>query len=107
MMDGKAMPRGEIESLDLPFDKAVQRAVNAPAKDKLKCKANGVLHCGDCISIMNDMDAESVKIVVTSPPYNIKNSTGNGLKDGRGGKWEKATLQKGYDTHEDAMEHDD
>lgn len=70
-------------------------------------KANGTLHCGDCIEIMDSMDAESVKLVVTSPPYNIKNSTGNGLKDGRGGKWQRAALQQGYDTHEDAMDHGD
>jgi len=36
---------------------------------------------------MRQMPAESVDLVVTSPPYNIKNSTGNGLKCGRGGKW--------------------
>ncbi|MDP6190727.1 MAG: site-specific DNA-methyltransferase, partial [Gammaproteobacteria bacterium] len=49
----------------------------------------------------------SIKVIVTSPPYNIKNSTGNGLKDGRGGKWSKAALQQGYDTHGDTMNHDD
>ncbi|MEG9884592.1 MAG: site-specific DNA-methyltransferase [Hyphomicrobiales bacterium] len=71
-----------------------------------KPAANGVLYCGGCIEIMKAMDEKSVKIIVTSPPYNIKNSTGNGLKDGRGGKWEKAALQRGYDSHEDAMEHE-
>lgn len=53
------------------------------------------------------LEAESVKVIVTSPPYNIKKSTGNGLRDGRGGKWKNAALQKGYDNHEDAMEHED
>ena len=38
------------------------------------------------------MPAGSVDLVITSPPYNIRNSTGNGLKDGRGGKWENAAL---------------
>ena len=107
MTDGEAMSRGEIEPLDIKFDEAVKRVVNAPAKEKSKRKTNGVLHCGDCIDIMNDMGAESVKVVVTSPPYNIKNSTGNGLKDSRGGKWKNAALQEGYDTHEDAMSHED
>ena len=52
------------------------------------------------------MPDESVRVAVTSPPYNIKNSTGNGLKDGRGGKWPNAALQGGYDGHGDAMPHD-
>ena len=45
-------------------------------------------------------------LVVTSPPYNIKNSTGNGLKDGRGGKWQNAALKSGYSHHDDCMPHD-
>ena len=106
MMDDLFMTRGEIDPIDLSFDEAVKRVVKAEPK-KSKRKANGVLHHGDCIEIMNGMDAESVKVVVTSPPYNIKNSTGNGLKDGRGGKWKNAALQEGYDTHEDAMSHED
>ena len=63
------------------------------------------IHRGDCISVMDQMPAESVDLVVTSPPYNIKNSTGNGLKDGRGGKWPQAALISGYDIHNDAMPH--
>lgn len=108
MMDDLFMTRGEIDPIDLTFEEAVKRVVKAePATAKAKRKANGVLHHGDCIEIMNGMDAESVKVIVTSPPYNIKNSTGNGLKDGRGGKWKNAALIEGYDTHEDAMEHDE
>ena len=95
------MLQGEVKSLDLPFGETI----NAPTK--FKRKVNGVLHCGDCVQIMNGMREGSVKVIVTSPPYNIKNSTGNGLKDGRGGKWERAALQSGYDTHEDAMGHDE
>ena len=56
---------------------------------------------------MRKLPAASVRLVVTSPPYNIKNSTGNGLKDGRGGKWPKASLQQGYATHDDCMPHDE
>lgn len=56
---------------------------------------------------MRTMPPESVRLIVTSPPYNIKNSTGNGLKNGRGGKWPKAALQSGYDDHHDCMQHND
>ncbi len=38
--------------------------------------------CGDCLKIMAKMPDQSVDLVVTSPPYNLKNSTGNGMKAG-------------------------
>ena len=62
--------------------------------------------CGDCIEVMQEMPDECVDLVITSPPYNIKNSTGNGLKDGRGGKWKNADLIKGYATYDDNMPYD-
>lgn len=60
---------------------------------------------GDCIDVMNTMPEGSVDLVVTSPPYNLKNSTGNGMKDGRGGKWSNAALMKGYSDYGDNMPH--
>lgn len=63
--------------------------------------------CGDCLSIMKSMPDESIDLVVTSPPYNLKNSTGNGMKDGRGGKWSNASLMNGYAHHDDCMPHDE
>lgn len=59
--------------------------------------------CGDAVQIMKTMPDSSLDLVVTSPPYNLKNSTGNGMKDGRGGKWENAELINGYKTHDDNM----
>lgn len=61
---------------------------------------------GDCIEIMKKIPDGSVDLVVTSPPYNLKNSTGNGMKDGRGGKWSNAALINGYNDHDDCMPHD-
>jgi site-specific DNA-methyltransferase (adenine-specific) len=65
----------------------------------------GRILAGDCLEVMAGLPSKSIKIVVTSPPYNIKNSSGNGLKDGRGGKWPGAALQDGYATHDDCMDH--
>ena len=62
--------------------------------------------CGDCIELMGKIPAESVGLIVTSPPYNLRNSTGNGMKDGRGGKWANARLINGYETHDDDMPHE-
>lgn len=78
---------------------------NLPRPHKPR-QMHGVIHCGDCVDVMNKMDAESIRVIVTSPPYNLKNSTGNGMKDGRGGKWSNAALMKGYDNHDDTMPHD-
>lgn len=63
--------------------------------------------CGNAVDIMRQIPDVSVDLIVTSPPYNLKNSTGNGMKDGRGGKWANAALQKGYSHHDDCMSHND
>lgn len=63
------------------------------------------IHCGDCIELMNQMPVESVDLCVTSPPYNLRNSTGNGMKNGNGGKWKNAALINGYSGHDDCMPH--
>ena len=67
----------------------------------------GELIKGDCLDVMSGFQPETFKVIVSSPPYNIKNSTGNGLKDGRGGKLPNASLQQGYASHDDAMPHED
>lgn len=63
--------------------------------------------CGDVVTVMQEMPDASVDLVVTSPPYNIKNSTGNGLKNGNSGKWANAELQNGYSHYDDCMPHDE
>jgi len=62
--------------------------------------------CGDTVSEMKKIPSGSVDLVVTSPPYNLKNSTGNGMKDGRGGKWSNAALIEGYSDYDDALPHE-
>lgn len=78
----------------------VKRSLRGPIKYWLD-----KVHQGDCVKLMDQMPSESVDLVVTSPPYNIRNSTGNGLKDGRGGKWKNAALINGYSEHDDCMPH--
>lgn len=63
--------------------------------------------CGDTLDVMRQMPDASIDLVVTSPPYNLKNSTGNGMKDGRGGKWKNAALVNGYSHHDDNMPHEE
>lgn len=63
--------------------------------------------CGDSLEIMKKMPDKCIDLVVTSPPYNLKNSTGNGMKDGRGGKWAGAALVNGYSHYNDNMPHEE
>ena len=56
------------------------------------------IQCCDCLEGMRRLPDKCIDLVVTSPPYNLKNSTGNGMKDGRGGKWSNAALINGYAT---------
>ena len=62
--------------------------------------------CGDAVATMKNIPNDSVDLIITSPPYNLKNSTGNGMKDGRGGKWSSAALINGYSHYNDCMPHD-
>lgn len=64
--------------------------------------------CGDCLEVMRAMPAKSVNIIVTSPPYNLLNSTGNGLKKNtRSGKWVNAAIKDGYRHYGDNMPYAD
>lgn len=63
--------------------------------------------CGNSVDVMKQIPDGSIELVVTSPPYNLKNSTGNGMKDGRGGKWSNAALINGYSHYNDNMPHDE
>ncbi len=62
---------------------------------------------GDSLAAMKDMPDQCVDLVITSPPYNLKNSSGNGMKNGSGGKWSNAALLNGYEEHHDCMPHDE
>lgn len=75
-------------------------------RSELDDYANQII-LGDALEVMKTMPTGSVDLVVTSPPYNLKNSTGNGMKDGRGGKWANAALMGGHETHNDNMPHDE
>ena len=63
--------------------------------------------CGDALQEMKKFPADSVDLIITSPPYNLKNSTGNGLKNGKCGKWSNAALINGYSTYDDNMPYDE
>ncbi len=98
-----------IEPMDASFEQVIKALVHAEEKEPEQITNSslsdwvGKIHCMDCIALMSALPKESIGVIVTSPPYNIKNSTGNGLKDGRGGKWSNAALINGYEDHSDDM----
>jgi site-specific DNA-methyltransferase (adenine-specific) len=98
-----------IQPINAPFDSVLKSLVPIPEQLPEKVvtpsleKWTGKVHCMDCVKLMNDLPKGSIKVIVTSPPYNIKNSTGNGLKNGSGGKWPQAALLNGYQDHSDDM----
>lgn len=59
--------------------------------------------CGDVLEQLSKIPDNTFDVIVTSPPYNLLNSSGNGMKDGRGGKWANAKLTEGYESHRDDM----
>lgn len=58
-----------------------------------------VIH-GDCLEVMKQIPSESVDLVVTSPPYNLRNN--NGLKQ-KNSLWTKCNLANGYDGYSDNL----
>ena len=59
---------------------------------------------GDCLEIMKKLPDKSIDAIITSPPYNLLNSTGNGLKKNtRSGKWANAAIKDGYKDYDDNM----
>jgi site-specific DNA-methyltransferase (adenine-specific) len=97
------------ERVNASFIHAVKMLLHAPEALPEKVvtpsleKWTGKIHCMDCIQLMEELPEESISVIVTSPPYNLRNSTGNGLKPGLYGKWPRAALQNGYTDHSDDM----
>lgn len=64
--------------------------------------------CGDSLEVMRKMPDKCIDLVVTSPPYNLKNSTGNGMKENtKSGKWAGNALQNGYSHYNDNIPNDE
>ncbi|MBU0517289.1 MAG: site-specific DNA-methyltransferase, partial [Proteobacteria bacterium] len=77
---------------------------------------------GDCLEKMREIESGSVDMVLTSPPYNLGNTTGGGFPEknighystrgsmkARGGlgKWGGGKLADGYDGYNDALPFDE
>ena len=61
---------------------------------------------GDCLEVMKQMPSESVDLVITSPPYNLRNNIGGGFKN-PDVHWRNPGLKNGYDGYTDDMPYKD
>ena len=69
-------------------------------------KPNTLYH-GDCLEVMRGWQDECVDLVVTSPPYNLRNTTGGYLKQRADSpQYPRLLMREGYDGNEDALPHD-
>lgn len=64
------------------------------------------IYCLDCLDGFKLIDDESLNLVITSPPYNLRNKNGKPAKLTGGGKWKNYALIDGYDEYNDALPHD-
>ena len=66
-------------------------------------RLNQVYH-GDCLDVMRSWPAECVDLVVTSPPYNIRN--GDGFRESKSSNWMRAKFHiEGFDGYDDNLPH--
>jgi site-specific DNA-methyltransferase (adenine-specific) len=66
------------------------------------------IYVGDCLEVMREWADGCVDCIVTSPPYNLLNSSGNGMHQKfrgsrRNSKWHGAALVEGYGDYKDNM----
>ena len=63
---------------------------------------------GDCLEVMKNIPSKSVDLGVTSPPYNLRNSSGSSMKSkAPGGKWNIPALCSGYGQYMDNMPYEE
>lgn len=58
---------------------------------------------GDCQSVMALLPSATIPLIVMSPPYNLRNTTGNSTGKRAGGKWSSKLAADGYDGHSDDL----
>lgn len=68
---------------------------------------NHIIH-GDCLSVMRALPDKCIDVIFTSPPYNLKTSSGNGFRyKAKKGRWLNAALMDGYEGYGDDLPYDE
>ena len=98
MIDAVNPPDEEAPLEAEPESRSERGQVWQLGKHRLMCGDSGVKEDVDRL-----LDGHAVTVVVTSPPYNLLNTTG--AFPVRGAAWPMNTIQYGYPTHSDNMPH--
>lgn len=61
--------------------------------------------CGDALATLKEIPTNSVDLVVTSPPYNLR--SGGFMQPKTVSKWKGASLVEGYESYSDDMQKED
>lgn len=65
------------------------------------------IYCIDCLEGLKRLPNESIDLVITSPPYNLRNCIGGFFKQKEVKHiWRDAKLRQGYDNYNDNMPYD-
>lgn len=65
------------------------------------------IHNMDCLEGMKQLENDSIDLVVTSPPYNLRNTVGGGFTAQKGTWNNPDGLYKGYESYDDKMPYDE
>ena len=60
------------------------------------------IHQGNALAILSQLPSASIGLIVTSPPYNVRNSTGHGINSASSA-WPTNKFTNGYPDHTDDM----
>lgn len=61
----------------------------------------------DCIEGLKQLDDESIDLIITSPPYNVKNNVGGFFNQESDHLWKNCELKNGYENYSDDMPYDE
>jgi site-specific DNA-methyltransferase (adenine-specific) len=89
-----------MKALDLPVSIRPEEAIALNAGPRIR------IHQGDCLEVMRTLPAKSFDLIFTSPPYNLRTTTGGGFPRGSS-IWPNAAIGNGYASYQDKMPHED
>lgn len=100
------MPRQRQYANDAERQKAYRQRVKRNALSPVDVTKSNEIYCLDVLLFLQNLGTGSAKVIITSPPYNLRNSSGGWSRAKTAktaGRWGNAALRNGYDMHDDNM----
>ena len=84
-----------------------RQALKRNAVEPIDVTKTNQIYCMEALPFLQKIPSGSSELVITSPPYNLRNSTGGFWRATDGSsRWSGAGLRRGYDSHDDNMPRD-